>query len=656
MLAKLRPFIILTILLLWSSQASAQPPDNLHRMSQFGGIIYDLEATNDYVYLAQGQHLTIFNRYTLNRVGRFESLPATILDMVVQPPYLYLLEMQGRLHVLDISDPVRPSRVSQQPVSVKADYPNYLKYLTISADYLYLVDRDVGLRIFSLDDPAQPTEVAQYQTEHGLTNLVVVDDYAYGLGAGLHIIDISDRLKPQLVAIQTLRGGGGGHSLAVVGNYVYISGYGLHVIDISQPHAPNELYFQNTVWPASHIVIKGQYAYLNDGETGLRILNITDPAHPTREPTQYRNSIYIQLELAGNDLYVADAFLGLQRLDLTDPLKPMELARYETFVLAQDFVVADGYIYVDTVWKITIIEATNPSDPKKVGEYQLDRCVTNLNIVEDYLYVIYSTGEGEIIDVSDPTTPRKVGQLPRQQSDTGAESTTRAIEDGVIVGNYAYLWGTSNQNKQLHLRVLDVSNPAQPYEIATYTIYSNYNQSDPYRKVAVNHNLVYLSTMDGLTILRQEVPISATVATEGATLSINDETIQLDMPPMSPTLTITLTHARPTSWPGLQSLGRTYAITAASDTGQPVSQFSQPLTLTVRYEEQQWSHVGIMEETLLSLYGQVASDTIPVDLCQVISCTHDLANNRFRLSVEQPMTFALLGRADGRHYLPLIRR
>jgi hypothetical protein len=112
---------------------------------------------------------------------------------------------------------------------------------------------------------------------------------------------------------------------------------------------------------------------------------------------------------------------------------------------------------------------------------------SSLAIAGNYVYLAGTWGPArlEIIDVSDPVNPRRVGGC-----DTSANA--RAV---AVAGRYAYVVSSSDG-----LRVIDISDPANPRRLGGNSAFTGWN-------VAVSGDKVYVAAgEDGLIILNTYQP------------------------------------------------------------------------------------------------------------------------------------------------------
>jgi len=130
---------------------------------------------------------------------------------------------------------------------------------------------------------------------------------------------------------------------------------------------------------------------------------------------------------------------------------------------------------------IGVVDMSFPDQPQHFTAYENPSgsyLARGLCLQGDLLYVAYEPGALEIIDVSDPLTPVRLGFLP-----TGSDSS----HDIVVQGTVAYL-SDGNQG----LQVIDVSDPGQPVITETVGGFQNFTFG-----FAVNEPYVYVPAVNG---------------------------------------------------------------------------------------------------------------------------------------------------------------
>jgi len=177
-------------------------------------------------------------------------------------------------------------------------------------------------------------------------------------------------------------------------------------------------------------------------------------------PSAELNSSAVDIVVVGGHAYLADYGGGLRVLDVSDPANPAEVSYYplpEATDRACHLDVAGGYAYVtDSSGRLRVFDITNPGQPSPVAIYEGDGYGSfgDVQVVGDYAY---TAGDGlRVLDVSDPAQAGEVGRCP------AVVGNSLHVMDG-----YAYVIGGESGET---LWVVDVSDPASPTAVSTYTL------------------------------------------------------------------------------------------------------------------------------------------------------------------------------------------
>lgn len=98
--------------------------------------------------------------------------------------------------------------------------------------------------------------------------------------------------------------------------------------------------------------------------------------------------------------------------------------------------------------------------------------------------------------------------------------------------------------------------------------------------------------------------------------------------------------------------GLSFDLEARDAMGQPVTEFEEPYTLTVSYEDWQWRSAGIGSEGSLNLYRSSDQGWEPILPCD--GCSHDMEENVIVARLNHLTEFALMGEPPAPVYLPLV--
>jgi hypothetical protein len=452
---------------------------------------------------------------------------------------------------------------------------------------------------------------------------------------------------PTLVSAYDTPGSATG--VAVDGGYAYVADgtAGLRVIQVSRPTAPAGVGACDTPYWANDVTVAGPYAYVADLQSGLRIVDVSDPARP------YIKGFYDtpwdanQVALSGHYAFVADGGAGMQVINVSNPAQPQQVTSLWTPGYAAGIAIASNYAYltcIQSYWPLdqaalVIASISAPASPTTKSTLPMAGVLyegsMDVAVAGGYAYVANTVNGLRIIDVSDPAHPFEAGAY----AGVGAAS-------GVAVrGDYAYV---AAGNAGLH--VVDVSDPAHPAWVGAF------ETPGAAADVAVAGNYVYVAVGDhGLLILWFAPPVDAFVPASGGSLtSATDGTTYL-FAPGTFTETVILTHTAQFagSIPAtgdLMDIGHAFEASAVySGTGQPAQPAAgQFYTVTVQYSEDER---GSAIEDTLGLYGWNGDEWSR----QGITSTVDVSGNVVTAQVDHFSLWAVLGETR-RVYLALALR
>jgi hypothetical protein len=265
----------------------------------------------------------------------------------------------------------------------------------------------------------------------------------------------------------------------------YVARYydGLRIVDVSSPAAPVELGHAPVAEPDFEFyndvkVIRGTedriYAIVASSERGAVVIDVTDPASPTEvgsfpEPAEGDGWVDVHTLFIDQDrAYLANlSTLGLDVFDVSDPRAPQHLGSYvdEAAVGGNEFVhdlyVGGGRAYLNH-WSLglVVVDVSDPASITRVGGF------------DDYAP---RTSHSNWVTQAG-------GRLVSVHGDEGFDAHVRIIDVDSFeaIGSYQTRPQVSVHNiladgelayvtyYQDGLRLLDLSNPASPQEVAHY--------------------------------------------------------------------------------------------------------------------------------------------------------------------------------------------
>jgi len=456
------------------------------------GWPYSLAITGKFAYLvaSDGTNLVgglrvieVSQPETPRLAGSLDTEDANGVALDVARNYAYIAG--DSLWVIDISNPNTPHKISSLGAFMSS------VDIAVAGNYAYVVNESCefgkcfsSLQAVDVTDPATPHQAQSQSSQAGASGMgvgrgiVLLDGLAYLVqDKGLEIRDVS---KPgDWERIGYLEAVGPVSKLVVADDHVYAAAgqpgqESLHIIDVQDPTQPiNMGHCEECAGLVNGMAVGDGYAYLGVWEGGLRILDIRDLAHPRLvghlaigEPG---GAGIFDLALGKGFVIITMEIHSLRVVEVIDPAQPREVSSLSLPVLSYaPIALAGEYAHVLTALcgeagceeRLQLIDLSDPTKPRLMGNLEvLDARV--LAVADNYAYVAselcddtYSSCSQELwlIDVTDPKLPRLVSKLTLAKG-------ARDIRDLAVSEGYAYLLGSSG------LRVIDVTDPTQPREI-----------------------------------------------------------------------------------------------------------------------------------------------------------------------------------------------
>ncbi|MBU8894082.1 hypothetical protein KRR26_00625 [Corallococcus sp. M34] len=261
-------------------------------------------------------------------------------------------------------------------------------------------------------------------------------------------------------------------------------GGGLTVYDVHDPSHPlltDTITFpMDTYW--NGVWAKDDALYVASALSGVIVFDIHDPAHPAfvrnlpSGPPLDVHTVFVE----GNRLYAMSPFPDGETLlfDISQPLSPVLLNRIHInapygFSSPHDAFAYEGRLYVNLMESgYYVLDVRDPEHVQTLGSYSFDPEYSHANAVGTFggRTIAFEGGEQagahlRILDVTDPANITLIGEYSR--------SPLLSIHNMVLKGKRLYI-----AYYQQGLRVLDVSIPPHPREVAYF---NTYREGDPFR-------------------------------------------------------------------------------------------------------------------------------------------------------------------------------
>jgi len=281
-------------------------------------------------------------------------------------------------------------------------------------------------------------EIAQIDTGGGAWDVTISGDYAYvcdSLGdtpGGLVIIDISDPTNP--IKMSSFFDGGGPQEVTVRDNIAYVADFtdGLEIINVSDPSNPVKIgsYKINNMYTTA-IKVFGDFAYVGDIHHGLFKLNIVNLSDPVKVDSIPFYSCP-KIDISSDYLITINHQEHYSGLEIRDPLN---LTKFGTYTpAATDFispVIQENLVIVvnhhENTGEAQIINISDPRNPVLVSKYKGGAVAQECFVKEDLLFVPCSDAGVDIVDISNPAQPTKIGSY----SDNSGVAIALCVKDNI---------------------------------------------------------------------------------------------------------------------------------------------------------------------------------------------------------------------------------
>jgi hypothetical protein len=427
-------------------------------------------------------------------------------------PYLYLGGTW--FTVLDISNPLEPQVIAEQPI-----YPFYIwQDMEVYADtqgglFVYAPNSEgLWLEIFDVTDPANP--VSYPNPMPNPLGLCIVNDLLFvGSYDQIRVYSLLDPQSPSAVGevqIPPIP-----YDLATDGDYLYagllesdiVDSIRVMKLDLTDPTNPAVV--DSALWPGPNPsnfpnnwlgeMVADRQEVIVSSTVALWGIDFDNPGGAETlfyYPTGYRAyRIRYQDELG----FIASGPAGLWILDLSDLTNPREVGHYRTLDFAQDIAVQDTIVYLITETELLILNVTDPALPNLISILPVSSPTQGTEISGDFLYIPSEQGL-IIVDVSSLNNPQIVNIFPLNHL------TDVAIQDSLAFIARGYYPDTNGNG----LHILNINNPTNPIEIGAFTLWGakSVKTAYPYAYVATSGWEASWPGYNGFSILDISNPVN----------------------------------------------------------------------------------------------------------------------------------------------------
>ena len=414
--------------------------------------VTDLLIHDQWLIVANGENIDILDRTNPNRLKRVARSTVTTFEGSVRGLALYNQTLfavwenfgDSGLIALDISDFSKPEQIVTYYFPRLNGFQRPSGFLTLSGSTLYVSVPTLGLLIFDAEIPEYLVPVTSLEGEtffnvdaiYAKDKILFMDLQKVGIRE-MAIFDISTPTSPSLISQPSVAASVIGMDFDAERKEAYLGifpagGFGIGIFQVTEYGNLNPL-ATHTVTSALDVKANKGRIFLaaSDGLVSGRIVN--------------------------------GKFAIQDKLALSDPTGSLKIVGARAYLTTTN---RSGRSFLNT------IDVRDPADMKLLGKFLLKGVPGYLSydtfdVERNHIYFVGANGL-TILDGTDPDNPRKVGFFPIHES---FEPGMIDVENGLAYIGTLH-WRTSNgtERKTLDLHVIDVRSPGAPKLLAKQTI------------------------------------------------------------------------------------------------------------------------------------------------------------------------------------------
>lgn len=295
---------------------------------------------------------------------------------------------------------------------------------------------------------AQPVPLSFVNIPNLALSVDIVGDLAYvaAFTSGLVVVDVSDRLNPQIIGLVDTPGAA--QDVRVVGSTAFVAdrGSGLQVIDVTDPTAPAIIGFVDTPGVALDVVLRDNLAFMADADAGLQVIDITDPTNPVilGSVDTPESALGVGVTEDRAIAVVADRNSGVQVVDISDPAVPVIVGSVDTGRAAALVLRGNIAFVADQIGSLTSVDISDPISPVIIDSMNQNQGgrLNDVALIDSLVFGADSNFNNgvPIINVSVPESLFLAGFLDFSQFRQFVDGTGIAVDS-----EFVYLTGDDNR-------------------------------------------------------------------------------------------------------------------------------------------------------------------------------------------------------------------
>jgi hypothetical protein len=464
------------------------------------GRVRALESQSGHVFAAAGSSIAVLDEMTTEParpLANFD-LESPVVELTAWPGHLAAAarETTGAysFHVLDVDDPGAPKEIGRYT----SEITDLVRIRATSKHLLALGSLGDGshvLQIFDITDPSSPGFVDQYvfgdEDEGWPEDLAIVDGFAYvamrWIKPTVAIIDLRDPAKPSRVGIVTETSScnvsSHGRALLVSGDRLFVaSTCFLDAYELDDPFSPT---FASTgiLWLPFMGAPKQPVSIASNGDA-VSVLVDDGTFHVVGvQSVTSRGKVSLPSEalvshgiaaLRGHLLIASKEDQQIRVFDVDHPSKARQVASFRSGCFtcedAYDPITIDGDYAFIAGTDSELVDLQDPTNPRRIEdpwrsweENDAFYNTTGIAVAEERAYLNLNTGAGmAVFDISQPEAPMFIARVGEEWGAGAGANVAVAI---AAQGRSVFFWG---RESDWYGQALDLSDPTQPSRMATY--------------------------------------------------------------------------------------------------------------------------------------------------------------------------------------------
>jgi hypothetical protein len=424
------------------------------------GYAVGVAAAGRFVYVADGfaglRAVDVSDPTSPQLAGGVDT-PGFAYGVTIGDGVVYVADWAGGVAVVSIADPAAPVLVKMVPVPGES----WSVALSPAGDFAYVAGKQSGLTILDLSDPLSPVIRGTFALDG--EDVAVIGQVACVVDGweSLHLLDVT--YPKTISAIGHSKAEEQTWDVALAGDLAFVADRlsGFQIVDLTDPAHPAPLTTLSMVG-AIQVAVDSAHAYVGNQWSGLRVVDVSDPMHPVVAGSVSTSTGVRSMVLRGDHLYIGTH--GLDIVDVMDPASPqviggLPMKNFTAGVAASVEQGKDGeFVYLtDSGGEFWVIDVSPAESLHVAAHLSLPAWYPyGVAVSEGFAYVAaqgtYTGADFMVIDISDPLAPV-------------LHSTLNLFgygRDVVISDNIAYVAGSGG------LEVVDVSDPSTPRIIGTW--------------------------------------------------------------------------------------------------------------------------------------------------------------------------------------------